>query len=72
MRKLARPASLRFSTFAHMVTAVIVAAGRGTRMGPNVDKMFLEIAGHPVVQHTWQRFDTCPPVDHVVVVIRRE
>ena len=31
-----------------MVSAIIVAAGRGTRMGPNVDKLFLEIAGRPV------------------------
>ncbi len=53
-----------------MVTAVIVAAGRGTRMGPNVDKLFLELAGRPVVLHTWLRFDSCPAIDHVVLVIR--
>ncbi len=53
-----------------MVTAVIVAAGRGTRMGPDVDKLFLEVAGRPVVLHTWLRFDSCPQVDHVVLVIR--
>jgi 2-C-methyl-D-erythritol 4-phosphate cytidylyltransferase len=55
-----------------MVTAVIVAAGRGTRMGPQVDKLFLELAGHPVVLHTWLRFDSCPSIDHVVMVIRPE
>jgi len=38
-----------------MTSAIIVAAGRGTRMGPNVDKLFLEVAGHPVVAHTWKR-----------------
>lgn len=53
-----------------MVTAVIVAAGRGTRMGPNVDKLFLEVAGQPVVLHTWRRFDACPAIEHVVVVVR--
>lgn len=53
-----------------MVTAIIVAAGRGTRMGPNVDKLFLEVAGRPIVLHTWLRFDSCPAIDHVVVVIR--
>lgn len=55
-----------------MVTAIIVAAGRGTRMGPNVDKLFLELAGRPVVLHTWLRFDACPVIDHVVLVIRPE
>jgi 2-C-methyl-D-erythritol 4-phosphate cytidylyltransferase len=53
-----------------MNTAVIVAAGRGTRMGPGVDKLFLEVAGAPVVAHTWRRFDACPAVDEVVLVVR--
>ncbi len=39
-----------------MVSAIIVAAGKGTRMGPDTDKLFLEVAGRPVVAHTWQRF----------------
>jgi 2-C-methyl-D-erythritol 4-phosphate cytidylyltransferase len=55
-----------------LVTAVIVAAGRGTRMGPRVDKLFLEVAGRPVVLHTWLRFDSSPVIDHVVLVIRPE
>lgn len=54
-----------------MVTAVIVAAGRGTRMGPNIDKLFLEVAGAPVVAHTWRRFDSASTIDSVVLVIRR-
>ena len=53
-----------------MNTAVIVAAGRGTRMGPGIDKLFLEVAGLPVVGHTWRRFDRHPMVDHVCVVVR--
>jgi 2-C-methyl-D-erythritol 4-phosphate cytidylyltransferase len=53
-----------------MVSAIIVAAGRGTRMGPNVDKLFLEVAGQPVVAHTWKRFDALPLIDEIVVVVR--
>lgn len=30
-------------------TAVVLAAGKGTRMGGNVAKQFLEIGGKPVV-----------------------
>jgi 2-C-methyl-D-erythritol 4-phosphate cytidylyltransferase len=52
------------------VTAVIVAAGKGTRMGPNVDKMFLEIAGKPVVAHTWQRFAATKCIDEIILVVR--
>jgi 2-C-methyl-D-erythritol 4-phosphate cytidylyltransferase len=53
-----------------MNSAVIVAAGKGTRMGPGVDKLFLEVAGRPVVAHTWQRFDDAPCIDEIVLVVR--
>ncbi len=53
-----------------MVSAVIVAAGKGTRMGPNVDKLFLEVAGKPIVAHTWSRFDASPTIDEIVLVVR--
>lgn len=53
-----------------MTSALIVAAGRGTRMGPNVDKLFLEVAGAPVVVHTWRRFDSVPGIDEVILVVR--
>jgi 2-C-methyl-D-erythritol 4-phosphate cytidylyltransferase len=51
-------------------TVVIVAAGKGTRMGSNVDKMFLEIAGRPVVAHTWQRFANAKCIDEIILVVR--
>jgi 2-C-methyl-D-erythritol 4-phosphate cytidylyltransferase len=51
-------------------TAIIVAAGKGTRMGPNVDKVFLEIAGKPVVAHTWQRFAEAKCIDEIILVVR--
>ncbi|MBI5802110.1 MAG: 2-C-methyl-D-erythritol 4-phosphate cytidylyltransferase [Verrucomicrobia bacterium] len=55
---------------AHHVSAVIVAAGSGTRMGPGVDKLFLEIAGRPIVAHTWARFDAAAGIDEIVLVVR--
>lgn len=53
-----------------MTSAVIVAAGKGTRMGPNVDKLFLEVAGRPIVAHTWQRFNDAPAIGEIIVVVR--
>jgi 2-C-methyl-D-erythritol 4-phosphate cytidylyltransferase len=53
-----------------MVTAIIVAAGKGTRMGPDRDKLFLEVAGRPVIAHTWRRFDHARMIDDIVVVVR--
>jgi 2-C-methyl-D-erythritol 4-phosphate cytidylyltransferase len=51
-------------------SAIIVAAGKGTRMGPNVDKLFLQLAGCPVVVHTWRRFDAANCIDEIVLVVR--
>ena len=53
-----------------MNSAIVVAAGRGTRMGPGVDKLFLEVAGRPVVAHTWQRFNDAACIDELVIVVR--
>lgn len=53
-----------------MNAAVIVAAGKGTRMGANVDKLFLEVCSQPLIAHTWKRFDRHPEIDQIVVVVR--
>jgi 2-C-methyl-D-erythritol 4-phosphate cytidylyltransferase len=55
-----------------MFSVVIVAAGRGKRMGSGVDKLFLEVAGRPVVAHTWARFDALDDVVEIIVVVREE
>jgi 2-C-methyl-D-erythritol 4-phosphate cytidylyltransferase len=53
-----------------MTSAIIVAAGQGTRMGPKVDKLFLELNGCPVVAHTWRRFEEAQCVEEIVLVVR--
>ena len=53
-----------------MVSVIIVAAGKGTRMGPAVDKLWLEVAGRPVIAHTWKTFNDIPVVEEIIVVVR--
>lgn len=53
-----------------MTSAIIVAAGKGTRMGPDVDKLFLELNGCPVVAHTWRRFDQSQDITEIILVVR--
>jgi len=53
-----------------VTSAIIVAAGRGTRMGPNIDKLFLEVAGRPVIAHTWAKFEAVACIDEIVLVVR--
>jgi 2-C-methyl-D-erythritol 4-phosphate cytidylyltransferase len=53
-----------------MNSAILVAAGKGTRMGAGVDKLFLEVAGCPVVAHTWRRFDAANCIGEIILVVR--
>jgi 2-C-methyl-D-erythritol 4-phosphate cytidylyltransferase len=53
-----------------MISAIIVAAGQGTRMGPQVDKLFVELDGCPVVAHTWRRFEEAGCIEDLVLVVR--
>ncbi len=39
-------------------------------MGPGVDKLFLAVAGQPLIAHTWRRFETATCVDEIILVVR--
>ena len=39
-------------------------------MGANVDKLWLEVAGRPVIAHTWQKFNDAKCVDGIILVVR--
>ena len=51
-----------------MNAAIIVAAGKGVRMGS--DKLWLEIAGLPVIAHTWKRFNESQCIGEIILVVR--
>lgn len=53
-----------------MNAAIIVAAGRGVRMGAGIDKLFLPVAGVPLVVHTWRRFARVEALDEIILVVR--
>ena len=53
-----------------MIAASLVAAGQGKRMGAGVDKLWLEVAGRPVIAHTWKKFNDAPCVDEIILVVR--
>lgn len=53
-----------------MTSAIIVAAGKGTRMGANVDKLWLHVAGRPVVAHTWRQFNDAACINEIILVVR--
>lgn len=50
--------------------AIIAAAGSGTRMGADKNKVLLEIRGRTVIGHTLAIFCSCKKIDEIVVVTR--
>ena len=55
-----------------MNVAIVVAAGKGTRLGGNRPKQFLELDGIPVIIHTLRQFERCREIDEVVTVLPAE
>lgn len=54
------------------VTALIVCAGRGTRMGPGAPKQYRILGGMAVLRHTAIAFLSHPEITDVCVVIHKE
>ena len=52
--------------------AVVVAAGRGVRMGAAVNKVLLPLCGEPVIRHAVRAFCEADEIDGVVVVTSAE
>jgi 2-C-methyl-D-erythritol 4-phosphate cytidylyltransferase len=53
-------------------TAIIVAAGSGSRFNSDTPKQFLEIHGKPVIVHTLERFQSAPSVGSIILVLSEE
>ncbi len=53
-------------------SVVIAAAGRGTRMGANVNKQYIEVLGTPVLAMTIRKFQECSRIDEIIVVANKD
>lgn len=51
------------------ITALILAAGRGKRMGGRVSKQFLEVEGRPLLTYTLAHFEAHPLIDSLIIVV---
>ena len=54
------------------IAAIIVAGGEGTRMRAPINKVFIEVDGRSILEHSLNLFESTPLVDRVVLVTRRE
>jgi 2-C-methyl-D-erythritol 4-phosphate cytidylyltransferase len=52
-----------------MISAVIVAGGRGLRMRNDMRKQYLSLGGKPILVHTLLAFDQCDMIDQIFLVL---
>lgn len=51
---------------------VIVAAGKGVRMGNKLSKQFIEIHNRPLLYYTLKAFMDCDIIDRIVLVVSKQ
>lgn len=54
------------------VTAVILAAGSGSRMGGEITKQRIQIGGESILRHTVRAFELAEGIDSIVIVSRAD
>jgi 2-C-methyl-D-erythritol 4-phosphate cytidylyltransferase len=51
-----------------MNVAVILAGGKGVRMGADLPKQFLKLSGKKVIEHTIEAFEQNPAINEIIIV----
>ncbi len=54
------------------VSAIIVAGGKGLRMGSDKKKQYLEIGKYPILSYTLLKFNKCKSIERIFLVIPKE
>ena len=52
-----------------MNSAIILAAGKGSRMKEELNKQYLVLKDRPIIAHTLRVFENCPFIDEIILVI---
>src|SRR5260370_35789709 len=55
-----------------MNVAIVVAAGKGTRLSGVRPKQFLELGGVPIIIHTLRQFERSQQIDEIIAVLPPE
>ncbi|MEG6566678.1 2-C-methyl-D-erythritol 4-phosphate cytidylyltransferase [Thermoanaerobacterium saccharolyticum] len=54
------------------ISAIVVAAGKGRRMGTKLNKVFLKLNGKPVLYYTLNTFEKLSELDEIVLVVSND
>lgn len=52
-----------------MISAIILAGGKGKRMGSAISKQFIDIKGKPIIYYTLKKFSENKKIDNIIVVL---
>ena len=55
-----------------MNVAIILAGGSGSRVGGDIPKQFLQVAGKMIIEHTIEAFHHCERIDEIAIVSRQD
>ena len=55
-----------------MNVAIVVAAGKGTRLGGDRPKQFLQLGGIPIIIHALRQFERCKQINEIITVLPAE
>ncbi|MDZ5254919.1 2-C-methyl-D-erythritol 4-phosphate cytidylyltransferase [Clostridium sp. LIBA-8841] len=54
------------------VVSIVLAGGKGKRMGADVSKQFIEINGKPIIYYTLKAFEECTEIDEIILVLPKD
>lgn len=52
-----------------MISSIILAGGKGKRMGSAISKQFIDIKGKPIIYYTLKKFSENKKIDNIIVVL---
>ena len=55
-----------------MISAIILAGGKGKRMGAKISKQYIELNGKPILYYTLKRFADCEGIDKIILVLPKD
>lgn len=55
-----------------MVSAIILAGGKGKRMGKDISKQFILVKDKPIIYYTIKKFIDCKLIDEIILVLPKD
>ena len=55
-----------------MISAIILAGGKGKRMNSSVSKQFIELKGKPILYYTLKKFIDNENIDEIILVLPKD